>query len=532
MGRSGAALSASIAGLTCLGAAASCLDSKNPPPGEVMVVVTTDMSVQGERPDFDTVNWMVSTADEPDAGGGSFGAAQLPATLGIATGKDPSAYVTIVLDGLSGGTNGSGRVHRVANLTAMPVEGVKMLSMPLDWLCSSGANPGQTCGSGLTCQAGLCVNSDVTSTLADYVAVESAACTLPAAAIPPGPEGALDYCFASAALVKPTLDPKTKQCTISTPNGTAQVNVALVLDSGGTCGNAVGCLIPLDGESPEGWQTTRTDAGTRAINLPTAVCDDIDGGTIANVAITTACPTKDTDAPLCPRSGSCVAFRPVDPRVGCLGNLGYACASSTTSPGTLDSQLGGSASQPGGPTTYLSCYDVPQKKGSPLLIDDMSDVPADGGLPQIKFPPLAGYGPGHWSAPFTYSAGGACISSGEGPAQEGFDFGELADGGAPAVLDAHGYSGISFWAFSPYVGQGFGFGFRTTMDVTAPTDGGPCPGGGRCENGPALTDKWAPYVVKWADLGPGFDAAHLMGAYFYASTPVFDLCVSQIYFTP
>jgi hypothetical protein len=518
MGRSRASLALLIAGITILAAAASCLGSEKHPPGEVIVVMTTDMPG-----DIDTVNWTVTIGGGSiDAGAGTFEAGALPATLGIASGLETTGPVLISVEALSGGTNGSLRVHREANVTAMPTQGVKMLSMPLDWLCSDVNPASQTCGSGAgdSCSGGSCRSDDVdTSMLPDYTAAESTDCP-----------GALDYCFASAALSTPTLD-ANGTCIVSMPAVEAsQLNVALVVDgSRGHC-RSTGCLVPLDRAPSDGWQpTVAGSGGTSAISLPTAVCNDLDSGTILNVAATTACAAQ---RPLCPPQGSCVAWRPVAKGfAGCPSSLGYSCSGSAMP--LNDVKLNMCSPAVLTDVANYCCTPTPRE----TVIDDMS------GFPQIKFSPPSG-SPGHWftrsaadetsppTSSFAYTVGAVCISSnGSGqPALEEFDFAEAPAGGSPLAIDASGYAGISFWAFSPYAGQRFRVGFRNAdpsqdgeIESTMLTCNAPPCG--------SLHDRWVGYDARWPVSKQGsFDATQLLGVYFIADSPAFDFCVSQIYF--
>ena len=522
MGRPCAALVATIPILSFFAAQGSCLNASKTAPGEVIVVMTTDMK------NIDMVQYTVSIGDpEIDAGSNTFDASDLPATLGIASGSQPTGPVHIHVE--ARGPDGSPLVVRDASLTAMPAAGVKRLSMPLDWLCSSEASP-PTCPVGQTCRAGGCSAEAFAidgSTLPDYVASESTDCT-----------GALDYCFASAALALPKLD-LLGNCTVPTPTTTvSQLNVALKLVDGSNYAPActpLGCLIPVDQDPLEGWKAVLgpMPGGTGAISLPRAVCDDVASGKILGVAMTTACATK---SPLCPPSqGGCIASRP-----GCPGYLGYACSGSVTPPLTASEVT--KCWMPSITRGQDLCCIV--NPGGTTLIDDMSDS-------QIQLSPPAGDAPGQWftrvvvdasspkSMAFVDNTPGArCIDSNgsDHPILEEFDLGESPDGGLAQSPDAPKSAGISFWAFSPYDGQRFRVGFRTanpsqdnpSQDVEIESTKLTC-NAAACD---ALHNRWVRYIAKWPVSAQGpFDPTSFVGAYFAADSRVFDFCVSQIYFT-
>ncbi|MDP9148507.1 MAG: hypothetical protein M3O36_00985, partial [Myxococcota bacterium] len=117
--------------------------------------------------------------------------------------------------------------------------------------------------------------------------------------------------------------PFRADCTVSRPRGGAGVNVALVVRGGaGICGSGR-CLVPLDAESTEGWQTSPDGA---RIELPLAVCAN---GDVTAVEVATFCPAKQANAAICPgmspptTDGGCAA----DAEGGCPE--GYVCEASS-----------------------------------------------------------------------------------------------------------------------------------------------------------------------------------------------------------
>jgi hypothetical protein len=568
-------------------AVVSCTTAKTQAPGEVVVVVTTDM-VMPE--DIDTLKWSVTVVgDETPLKNGSdsldLGKQPLPATLAIA-GPDTRGAVRIELDALRAGTP---RVHREAQLT-VPADGqVRQLAMPLDWLCTHDANPSLSCGAGQTCRGGECVPSAIeASGLPSYSAVDGGACF------------DMGNCFASPVGVffaqKATV---TGECKVLDHEFSPDVNVALVVATSqignyGACGvgaSGGSCLIPLAHGAPEGWHTVAADGGAGTIGLPQGVCDDITS-TLKGVVIartTTSCPPKLRESPTCVPPDTCINnVSGVCPDLGPAW-VGYTCSGSESPPGVR-----GCAAPPAAPDAgmgtgvgaagaRLCCALVDaggQPSSDPLLIDDMS------GGSYIKIAPPGGETAGFWwtasddlNSPlvprpltfFIYAPvspsltpdGGpmnaACLTSPSGfsghYAIEGFDFAHssmLSTTGVP--FDVSPYTGIRFWAWSQYAGQSIKVAFpdRNTETVDPTSTCNLNPDAGQCGNDWAiqnlfLTDVWTPYAIRWDQLtkaqGYGtptlpFDAKGVLVTQFMVlgsganhPYPPFEFCVSQIYFT-
>jgi hypothetical protein len=537
-----------------------------------MVIVTTDMRV-GE--DIDALGYTVTVdgaaapvmpyATVPLTGPH---AVALPATLAVVSGPTTNGPVVIALDALHDGVP---RVQRKARVV-VPKSGVKALAMPLDWLCSTDADPTIACPAGQTCQAGSCVDAGVDADLLpDYVPPEAGACF-----DVPG-------CFTDTSFTPGHVD-SSGRCTITNAisNGGQGVNVALVVDTAahgnvGACIPGVGCLIPLVKGSPEGWRVLDADAGGPGILLPDAVCRDL-GASVVTVAIAAprlTCPLLETAAPLCSSQDMCVAAGVCPP--GWRDWSGFTCSGTTTPQGLLFANTWTLADA--GPIVAPNSFcatDGQAPSTDPLLIDDMS------GGSQIKITPPAGEIAGTWwtssdqgnpaivppsGALFTYTPvsppvtpdGGPLIQSAACMSSPGFT-GQTALFGFNWVLqpqdfaftptfDLSPYAGIRFWArASPSMRINVAFvDANTTTEVAT----APCRDAGASGCGDPFAmqrfpigETWAQYCVAWSQLKqggwgapfPAFDVHQVITAQFQVSgmppqkTPPFDLCVSQIYF--
>jgi hypothetical protein len=575
---------------SCVASSAACAGATKPAPGEVLVVVTTDMAVPE---DIDTLRWSATS------GGGTtpfktrtlaLTASSLPGTLAVVSGPETTGPVLVQIDALSGGTTGVVRVHREAELTALPRAGVKRLSMALDWLCSD-ANPVRPCASGMTCVAGACATASVDpATLPDYVPVDGGPCF-----------DVVKKCFAAAASLIETVPTRdaTGRCVIAANRSTAilnpeYANFALVVNTSvagnyGACEPGGACLIALDPGTPEGWIPIADDGGITGVALPGRVCD-ID----VAVQISGACPSKALDAPLCGAPPTCAHLEDVDCPSGWRP---YSCSSiidgGTASPSDIDPAetncwpaRGPSAEGGPTPTSALLCCSGPQiPAADPLLIDDMS------GEPQLKITaPASDEVPGVWytfSVPdanavifppkgyFEYTSIAPPLSTPDGGVidhaacfrapypfygtivAEGFDFAiDLTN--APAPFDVRNYTGIRFWAWSQYAGQSLGVNFpdkdtdtessESTCNRLLAAGDGDAGCGDHYQKLLTVSDMPSEYVAKWSELtqqgavglyqAAAFDEAHVLATNFavYNSGPMpysvpIDVCVTQVYFT-
>jgi hypothetical protein len=570
-------------GLLCWQALLACAPGESKSPGEVVVVVTTDMVVPD---DIDTLDWSVTVVgDEAPVKQGSVNlqSMPLPATLALVSGDEAPGPVWIEIDGSRAG---SPRVTRRARVSLPPDGEVNRLTMPLDWLCSHDASPSLGCGADETCQAGECVQAAI-SELSRYSPPDAGACF------------DTSTCFAQpAGVFVAKQDPVTGVCVVPDQSFSSDVNVALQVATSttgnyGACGIAGSCLVALARGGPEGWTALTDDGGAVTIGLPAAVCNDM-GVTVSGVVIAQAsstCPAKSPESSPCRSNDTCITASVCPPGWG-SDWVGYSCSGSATplavDPGVQACWGPSAALDDGGGAGGRSCCAV--GTGGPpgsLLIDDMS------GGPQVKVAPPPGDIAGFWwtdtddpHSPlippplglFTYTAvappmtldGGpmnaACLTSPMGFAglfaQEGFNFvepeGKLSPTGDP--FDVSAYTGIRFLAWSRYSGQSIKVSFAD-IDTEAEDPSSTCnqlgPDAGGCGNDWAvqnleLTDVWARYTVRWdqltqANWGPKvaqFDPKHVFTTVFVVAGlgpdepdaanppyPPFEFCVSQIYFT-
>ncbi len=347
---------ASLLGTACTGA-------RKPAPGEVVAVVTTDMAVPTDidricvkvtsmtdaSPPYAQIYYLTaedggSTAEDGGNSGGTSGIGTTSGQPGEADGTpadgglpaiDPAAGAgddctpaadagikkvrlpatlallepaVVRIEGRLGATT---RVSREEWVTAVPPDGVKMLAMPLEYLCSVGA-VGAAVGDGgmascpdpSTCQGGLCgvaPNSVAGTALPDYVPTGGACFNV-------------GGCFKDVRMWQPAFN-DVPQCVIKADASNSDfanpnVNVALVVNQS-LVGNRYGfcdsdaslCLIPLDLDStdtspiPGTWFPSVPDntVGVEII-LPDAVCDDSgnqgDGKPLLGVVTAGRCPAK------------------------------------------------------------------------------------------------------------------------------------------------------------------------------------------------------------------------------------------------
>jgi hypothetical protein len=223
----------------------------------------------------------------------------LPATLGLLAGTNAATPAVIRVYARKGGTTGTVRVLREATVT-VPEDRVAMLRLPIDWLCydevtvtSMGDVTDTKCPTpGQTCSGGQCVDDAIDAgSLTDFS---------PASVFGGGTGHGDGQCFDTLACfaqaVPAAVD--TIACTIPKPSS-EPINVAMQIATGvGACETPSGpCLIALEGESPDGWQTSAADPTT--LDLPTEVCARMAVGKVTGIVTASACPTKVLSNPPC-----------------------------------------------------------------------------------------------------------------------------------------------------------------------------------------------------------------------------------------
>jgi hypothetical protein len=286
----------------------SCVDHL-PPPGEVIVEVSSDMAIPK---DIDTVRVQIlsngtSYNDQAYMVGPDF--LHVPATIGILPGADPTTTAIVRVTAMRGG---QAVVLREAT-TEIPSDHVALLRMPLEFLCEGSATDTPqsglpidptldpiteaTCGQGETCVQGTCVES--------LQAVSALPVYTPQAVFGGGnASGAGGTCFDTLSCFAQAQNAIVQGCTIALPQGTdaADVNVAIETSSdpatpgAGICAGASGgpCFVPIDEDPKDGWQLQ----GNTVI-LPPGLCTAIAKGLKASVVLSTACPSKTAATPTC-----------------------------------------------------------------------------------------------------------------------------------------------------------------------------------------------------------------------------------------
>lgn len=275
----------------------ACSASVTPAPGQLMVVLGTDMT---PGRDFTLLRM---TVDDPrvstvlenswafrSVGNGRFaGDTTLPATVAIvgvpgAGGVVTKIRVEAILDRAV-------RVVREANVV-IPQSGVHTLRMTVDWLCwdrlpaSISTNGPLVCPEEKTCESGTCESSSV---------AESDLTPFDAAQVFGGDAGAgacfdVLRCFRGGTVVRPSN--VSQRCSIPLAGDASRLNVAVRMPPAvtrGFCGKDA-CLVPLD-RGAGGWTVDGA-----SIVLPPAVCTDVRA---LEVVTTTACAPKGPELPAC-----------------------------------------------------------------------------------------------------------------------------------------------------------------------------------------------------------------------------------------
>ena len=287
-------------------ALASCVDH-TPPPGEVMVEVSTDMSLPK---DIDTVRVQIlsngrSYNDQSYAVGPD--GLHVPATIGILAGSDPTTTALVRVTAIR---KGQAVILREAT-SEVPGDRIALMRLPLEYLCEDSAvdtpqaglpaDPTvdaiaeAKCSDGETCVEGLCAGSTVD--LGELT-------TYSAAAVYGGGNGESGgacfdtvSCFAQAETAAVQ---SLQGCTAALPAGVnpEDVNLAIETSDGqGICAGASGqgpCFVPIDEDPKEGWQLHGS-----TIDLPAGLCAALRAGTTESVVLSTSCPSKTPSIPTC-----------------------------------------------------------------------------------------------------------------------------------------------------------------------------------------------------------------------------------------
>jgi hypothetical protein len=270
-------------------------------PGQLIVTIDTDMALP-DQVDHLYVRVQVrgDTKFENDYQVGSRTEAAIPATLNLVSYSESSEPVTVKIAGSKATDEGiSWRTYREATMT-IPQDRIARLHMPIQWLCKGQAESANqtdsplekpraksTCDDGYACRAGRCEKVQVDSKrLPDYApedvfgggkTAEEGSCfdTL--------------GCMAQGRTVTPDAD-----CRIPKP-AREPINVALRVLNDGICDTSgLNCYVPLDHDEAEGWR----ERGDQ-LELPPAVCDKLQEGTVRAVLVADACEPKTNAVPTC-----------------------------------------------------------------------------------------------------------------------------------------------------------------------------------------------------------------------------------------
>ncbi len=273
-----------------------CNDTPKPK-GELMLAVSTDMSIDRDLDRVDVVvereNGKVFTdsIDLYPKAGGLF----TPGTYAVVAGDREGESVKVTLVARRGSNT---RVVRELS-TTIPRERVGLVPMPVQWLCDgevteNGKQSSCFDSSGKkTCNLGRCADNSVDeSAIQEYQAKEiygGYASSLEAAR-----HGAcfdVVRCFDGAKPVVVDLD----SCTFARPEGTKALNVGLVVKEDGHCHPLTGqCTIPLDSSKAFGWSSV-----DNTVEVPAGACDRLRDGRVFAIVATGACDTKQITTPVC-----------------------------------------------------------------------------------------------------------------------------------------------------------------------------------------------------------------------------------------
>ena len=557
--------------------------------GDIIVAATTDMSVPG---DLDLLSWRVVTSKSnmPLQNGNVVlsDSKMLPIHLATITPTSDDAPLHIYVEGRRGGTNGL-LLTKSDAIVPFPEEGSKTVVLHLDWLCA-GHREETSCPTNQTCYAGACVDANLAASAES--GDHSKECFDTA------------RCFASGTwMYVPTIDVKSGDCTLpahrmeSIKNVIGQINIALVVNTAatgpyGVCGPSGKCLIPMDFGTARGWLRFSDGSGSSGILFPLSVCKNIESGMLRGVAVTSGyqgCPSKSEFQPLCAAPDNCIVDEDQCPSGMPEFWTGYTCTGAS-SPIEQDARLvwcwptstGANADRISRGGRWCCSKGEPPSE-DPLLIDDMS------GGPQIMKKAPSGYIPGFWwvgsnainpqfSPPpvpglFSYRSFEPEVPVGDGKfirkaaclqspgysgtiAMEGFDL--IAKKGDPTVapMDVSGFSGISFYAYSPMGDQKLKVAFadQNTFTEDGQSTCNRHPELGKCGDDFSIQEltvssEWKQYFVKWEDLKqseedwgqarfPSIDKTHVYAGYFgvkglgpKAVTPPFNFCIADLRFT-
>jgi Leucine-rich repeat (LRR) protein len=321
-----------------LGLAGACSGSSAPPKGQVMVALSTDMSIPK---DVSRIRVRVKLGAEvryeydyiiaPD---GQF---HIPGTVAVVEGSTPNPVVTVEVIGLQ--TQAGKLKARTFGkaITSIPRERIALLQMPVQWLCDgqvadigeedfvSTCEPNIETGEETACVAGACQAVEVKS---DSLPSYDAALVYGGG---DGPDDTNAQCFDTLTCFDLGSDlgqaDLGSACSVTLADDGSTPNFALVTSAGsaGIChdGGAQPCYVPLDQDERSGWSfAADAPAGKRVAVLPASACAALGDGRADSVRVTTACATKTTAAPTCGAWSSVTTPKPPASAGGSSGRAG------------------------------------------------------------------------------------------------------------------------------------------------------------------------------------------------------------------
>ena len=345
-----------------------CSARQAPRRGEVMVALSTDMSVPKDvtllRVKIKVGTEVRYEYDFKVAPDGEF---HLPGTVAVVEGSKPAEVVQVEVVGIRN-LKAKPEARVFAKITTtVPRERIALLRVPIQWLCDKTAvDDGSeeylsTCapenGDETSCVAGTCVSTSVAEqALPSYVPAQ----------VYGGGNSASDplarcfdvtACFAEAQALEPDAD-----CTLSLPDDGKPLNFALQpAANDGICDpqdRLAPCFVPLDQVEGWGWTLRTTPpppAGKRVVQFPPGVCQALKTGRASALRRSLRCETK---TPMFPTCGPWSEIRPTgsganaaDAGSGGSGGVGAGqgtAGASTGSGGLAASSAGAGASVSGG----------------------------------------------------------------------------------------------------------------------------------------------------------------------------------------
>jgi len=332
------------------GLAGACTSSSAPPKGQLMVALSTDMSIPK---DVSRIRVRVKLGAEvryeydyiiaPD---GKF---HIPGTLAVVEGSTPNPVVAVEVIGMR--TKAGKLQARTFGkaITSIPSERTALLEMPVQWLCDgqvadlgeesfvTTCDPNLDTGEETACVAGTCKPVGVSP---DALPTFSPRDVFGGGVQANDPNA---HCFDTLTCFDRGTSLGAAElgagCTYTLPDDGSTPNFAVVTSDAGICheGDAPPCYVPLDLDDRSGWHfAAEPPAGKRVAVLPAAVCQSLADERADAVRFTTACETKTSASPTCGDwSAISTPLPPTNPGGGTGGSAGAGNATGQGGEGTV-----------------------------------------------------------------------------------------------------------------------------------------------------------------------------------------------------